>query len=147
LSFHRLNYLSYHSLTSVNSSSIASLILSLPALPIASTALRLSNSDNLEHLISVKFFKPSRGNYFLVILFGKQQARLLQPFAIEIVGIFEYLTDCVNIYVLSEDVLTLSFDWLNIVSIAELKKFEYVFALDFDVIGIYVLQELVELVV
>ena len=128
-------------------SSIASLILSLPALPTASATLCLSHSNNFEHLVSIEFFKASWGYYFLMILLGEQQASFLQPFTIEVVCIFEYLTNWINIYMLCKNVFTLSFDWLNIISITKLKKFEDVFAFDFDVVRIYVFKEFIELII
>lgn len=55
-----------------------------------------------------------------MILFCEEQAGLLEPVAVEIVGVLEDLADGLNVDVLGENVLTLSLDGLNVVAVGEL---------------------------
>jgi hypothetical protein len=112
-----------------------------------SSSLCLSNSHDLEHFVSVKFFKARWGDDFLVVLLREQQARLLESLAVEVVGIFEDLAHRIHIDVLGKDVFTFAFDRLNVVSVCELEKLVYHFAIYFYVVWVDVLQQFHQLIV
>lgn len=69
-----------------------------------------------------------------MVLLREQQARLLESLAVEVVGIFEDLAHRIHIDVLGEDVFTFAFDRLNVVSVCELEKLVYHFAIYFYVV-------------
>jgi hypothetical protein len=78
------------------------------------------NPYNLQHLLFIKLSKSCGGNHLLMILLCKKQTGLLQSLTIEIVGVFEDLADRVYADVLSKDVLTLSFNGLDVVTVSKL---------------------------
>ena len=123
------------------SSIVAPLSLSL------SSSLRLSNSHDLKHFVSVKFFKARWGDDFLVVLLREQQARLLESLTVEVVGIFEDLAHRIHIDVLGKNVFTFAFDRLNVVSVCELEKLVDHFAIYFYVVWVDVLQQFHQLIV
>ena len=56
-----------------------------------------------------------------MVLFSEQETSFLKSFAIEVVGVFEDLAHRVNCDVLSEDVLTLPLDRLDVVTVSKLQ--------------------------
>jgi len=69
-----------------------------------------------------------------VILLCEQQARLLESLTVEVVSIFEDLAHRIHIDVLGENVFTFAFDRVNVVSVCELEKLVYHFAIYFYVV-------------
>lgn len=55
-----------------------------------------------------------------MVFFSKQQACVLKSVAVKIVGVLEDLAYCVHCNVLSEDVLALLLDGLNVVPVSKL---------------------------
>ena len=90
--------------------------------PLSSTLppLLSIDSDNLQHLFLVEFFEARRRDDLLMVLLGKEETCLLESFAVEIRCVFEDLAHRVYTDVLSEDVFTLSFDRLDVITVSKL---------------------------
>jgi hypothetical protein len=53
----------------------------------------VANPNDLDDLFFVQIFEPSAGKHIVVGLFDEQQASFLEPLAVELVRVLEYLAD------------------------------------------------------
>ena len=101
----------------------------------------IAQSDNLYNFLLVEILKATRCNDFIVVLLGEQQARLLQPLAIERVRIFEDLTNTFNADVLRKDLFTALLETWHIEPISQRQQLINVFGFDAHGVRINVSQE------
>ena len=92
----------------------------------------IAQSDNLYDFLLVEILEATRRDDFIVVLLSKQQARLLQPLAIERVRIFEDLTNTFNTDVLREDLFTALLETWHIEPISQRQQLINVFGFNAD---------------
>jgi hypothetical protein len=80
----------------------------------------ISKSNDLDDIVSVKFFKPRSHDYFLVVLLSEEQTGLLQALTIESISVFKDLAYSLSVDVLCQYDLALLLDRAYVETISQL---------------------------
>jgi len=120
---------------------MASLLLSLSFLVL------VPQPNYLDDIVSIKLFKASSHDDFLMVLFSEEEAGLLQALTVECIGVFEDLAHRFSLDVLGKDYLALLLDGAYVKAVSQRKEIVDELGVHLDLVGVEVPEEHQEQVV